>query len=257
MKTLITLIISCFIANTLCFGQHAHFTNSGTIEYQKTANMYAMMKRIFSADLYGGLQQQFIDNYQKNQPQFRVTKSTLTFADNKTLFKPVPLDAALPNFTTTFSEQLNTIYTDFGAQSTITEKNIRDNYILVKDSLRKITWKITGETRDVAGYPCRRANGLVLDSVYVVAFYTDKIPVSGGPESLSGLPGMILQASLTHENITWVATKVSETEIAPGTIVAPKKGKVMTPKQLLDLAKSYYGKQTDERTMTLIRGIMF
>jgi len=32
-------------------------------------------------------------------------------------------------------------------------------------------------------------------SIDVVAFYTDDIPVSGGPESFDGLTGMILQVA--------------------------------------------------------------
>jgi len=31
--------------------------------------------------------------------------------------------------------------------------------------------------------------------INAVAFYTDDIPVSGGPESFNGLPGMILQVA--------------------------------------------------------------
>ena len=31
--------------------------------------------------------------------------------------------------------------------------------------------------------------------INVVAFYKDDIPVSGGPESFNGLPGMILQVA--------------------------------------------------------------
>ncbi len=57
----------------------------------------------------------------------------------------------------------------------------------MQDSTRKITWKITDEMREIAGFSCRRANAIMLDSIYVVAFYTDQIPVSGGPESFSGL----------------------------------------------------------------------
>src|SRR6185437_10397918 len=101
------------------------------------------------------------------------------------------------------------------------QKTIFDQPFLVKDSLRKIKWKITDENREIAGYNCRRANGLMMDSIYVVAFYTDKIPVSGGPESFSGLPGMILEVALPHENVIWRATKVTEAEIPQGAITPP------------------------------------
>lgn len=103
---------------------------------------------------------------------------------------------------------------------------------MVKDSVRKITWKITDETREIAGYTCRRANALVMDSIYVVAFYAIQIPVSGGPESFTGLPGMILGLAIPHENITWFATKVTDMTVDPKAMVMPKKGKPVTGKQL-------------------------
>jgi GLPGLI family protein len=131
------------------------------------------------------------------------------------------------------------------------EKHVFDEVFLVKDSTRHINWKITTETRDIAGYKCRRANALVLDSIYVVAFYTDEITTTGGPEMFNGLPGMILGVALPHENVTWFATKVSEVVVTPKQLAAPKQGKPTTNKGLVetlkgalkdwgDYAKSYY-----------------
>jgi len=70
----------------------------------------------------------------------------------------------------------------------------------------------------------------MMDSIYVVAFYTIAIPVSGGPESFSGLPGMILGVALPHENITWFATKVNDKPVP--SLKVPAKGKVVTNKEL-------------------------
>jgi GLPGLI family protein len=72
-----------------------------------------------------------------------------------------------------------------------------------------------------------------LDSIYVVAFYTDEIHVSGGPESFHGLPGMILGVAVPHENVTWFATKVTET-VDSKNIVPPKKGKEVNYRQMYD-----------------------
>jgi GLPGLI family protein len=103
-----------------------------------------------------------------------------------------------------------------------------DDAFLVRDTARRINWKITDETREIAGYMCRRANAIVMDSIYVVAFYSDEIPVSGGPESFSGLPGMILGLALPHENVTWFATKVTDLPVAEAALKVPAKGKVVT-----------------------------
>jgi GLPGLI family protein len=74
----------------------------------------------------------------------------------------------------------------------------------------------------------------MLDSIYVVAFYTEEIPVSGGPESFCGLPGMILGVALPHENVTWFATKVTDMPIDDKALTPPKKGKAVNNKQLHD-----------------------
>ncbi|MBS1566928.1 MAG: GLPGLI family protein, partial [Bacteroidetes bacterium] len=108
---------------------------------------------------------------------------------------------------------------------------------LLQDSTRRIRWKITDETRNIAGFECRRANALILDSVYVVAFYTDEIPTSGGPESFSGLPGMILGLALPHEHISWFASYLQATAVSDGDMKTPAKGKKISRKDLQDLLK--------------------
>ncbi|MBS1664969.1 MAG: GLPGLI family protein, partial [Bacteroidetes bacterium] len=64
--------------------------------------------------------------------------------------------------------------------------------------------------------------------IYVVAFYTDEILTSGGPESFTGLPGMILGVSLPHEHISWFATKVEGAPVADSQLNPPVKGKKST-----------------------------
>jgi GLPGLI family protein len=77
----------------------------------------------------------------------------------------------------------------------------------------------------IAGFACRRANAIIMDSIYVVAFYTDEIITPGGPESFTGLPGMILGVALPHEHLTWFATKVQATPVTAAELAAPAKGK--------------------------------
>jgi GLPGLI family protein len=72
-----------------------------------------------------------------------------------------------------------------------------------------------------------------MDSIYVVAFYTDEILTSGGPESFSGLPGMILGVALPHEHVSWFATRVQGISIPDAQVGAPVKGKKITNAALL------------------------
>jgi GLPGLI family protein len=122
------------------------------------------------------------------------------------------------------------------------QKTVFGENFLLADSTRKIKWKITDETREVAGYTCRRANAIVMDSIYVVAFFAEKIHISGGPESFGGLPGMILELALPHENVIWRAVKVSDMAIPVNTVSPPKDGKTTDLKsltgQIKDLVKN-------------------
>ncbi|MDB5008497.1 MAG: hypothetical protein JWQ84_1484 [Mucilaginibacter sp.] len=227
MKTLlITFTGLLLLTGNLLFGQNTHFITSGIVEYEKTVNMFALLKKQINKDNEAFFQPIY-DQFVKNQPQFKKLKSTLNFADTKTLFTPLEEENTSGNF---FSDnamvtQNNTIFTDLQTKTAVDQKKVFEEIFLLRDSTRNIHWKITDETREIAGFTCRRANAIVMDSVYVVAFYTDRIPVSGGPESFTGLPGMILGVALPHENITWFATKVTEMPLDTKAMPAPKKGK--------------------------------
>ncbi len=90
--------------------------------------------------------------------------------------------------------------------------------IIVQDSIKNIQWKLSNETRMIAGFNCRKATGKIFDSVYVFAFYTDEILIPGGPASINGLPGTILGVTIPRLFTSWIATKVSVTSVAENDI---------------------------------------
>jgi GLPGLI family protein len=232
MKKLTILTSLILGLSTSLFAQNARFATEGVIEFERNINMYAIIGKQVTDD--NPWITQIFDSYKKNNPQFKVVKSNLYFTKDKTMFKPVEDDSPpiqyfgdSPDFT-----QVNVVLSDLAAKTKLTQKKVYEETFLVKDSTRTINWKITGETREIAGYECRRANAVIMDSVYVVAFYTDEIPVSGGPESFNGLPGMILGLALPHENTTWFAKIVNDRTVDPKDMVPPKKGKPTDAKGL-------------------------
>lgn len=233
MKLSATLLLILSLVSSAIFAQNAHFSTDGIVEYDKTVNMFAVMKKTIDKDNESYMQQAY-DNYKRNQPQFKVLKSTLAFSKDKTLFTPIePENGNSSGFgASVMADQNNVIYNDFTTGLTTAQKKVYEETFLVKDTTRKINWKITSETRDIAGFKCRRANALILDSIYVVAFYTDEIPISGGPESFNGLPGMILGVALPHENVTWFATKVTDILSPAKPLAPPAKGKPTNNKEL-------------------------
>ncbi len=101
---------------------------------------------------------------------------------------------------------------------------MNDLYLL-SNPLRKIDWKIGSEIRKIAGFDCRKAVGKIMDSIIVIAFYSDEIIPSGGPESFTGLPGMILGLAIPRMHATWYATKLELIDISDKDLQAPKKAK--------------------------------
>ena len=235
-KPLFSILILMLILANSVFGQHARFTTEGTIEFEKSVNMHALIKKNMNKDNEFYYVPAF-EEFKKTQAQFKVLKSMLVFSKDKALFTPEPVDVSARTWFSDIaaSTQNNIIYTDLSSGTSIVQKSVFEETFLVSDSTRKINWKITSETREIAGYNCRRANAIIMDSIYVVAFYTDEIPVSGGPESFTGLPGMILGVAMPYENISWFAKLVTDKPIASGLLAAPKKGKATDNKGLLTI----------------------
>lgn len=130
----------------------------------------------------------------------------------------------------------NIWYNDYRNENFVQQKSVFGDTYILTDSLIKIDWKMTNESREIAGFNCRKAVGKLFDSVYVFAFYTDEITVSGGPMSLHGLPGMILGITIPRMFCSWVATKLEVSGVNYAKINAPAKGKKKKAKELQETA---------------------
>jgi len=117
------------------------------------------------------------------------------------------------------------VYNDYKTGTSIAQKPVYEETFLVEDSLSKIKWKITPDTRTIAGFECRKAVGILDDSIAVFAFYTDELMISGGPEGIHGLPGMILGIGVPRLHTTWFATKVEVFDVNMGPVKPATKGK--------------------------------
>jgi len=232
-------ILTLIFTINYAMAQNARFVHQGIIEFEKKINIYALLKDQAKRYPDNFWSAQALEQYQKNNPQFKTLKSELIFKNDLTLFNPMADESTNNSWANNFAsaKQNNIILTNLKSGTGINQKSVYEETYLVKDSIRKINWKITDEFRTIAGYDCRRANALIMDSIYVVAFYAESIPVSGGPETFSGLPGMILGVALPREHITWFATGVKDVEIADDKLKAPTKGKPVSKKQLSDILK--------------------
>ena len=237
MKTISILIISLLFSHLL-FAQQSKIISGGTVEYDETINMFGIgrINLQLNNNQEKDVQYQAFEQYQQNHPQFVTLKCKLAFNSSRSIYNTArPYEEVVAFQANPLINKYNITYNDYTTGISITQRNVAGQQFLVTDSSRKIKWKIIPDiTREIAGYTCYEAHGLIQDSLYVVAFYTDAIKISGGPESFHGLPGMILQVVLPHEHVNWTATKVTEATIPNTDIVPPIKGKPMNNKQLAD-----------------------
>jgi GLPGLI family protein len=114
------------------------------------------------------------------------------------------------------------------------QKPVFEETFLVDDSLAKINWKITADTRLIAGFECRKAVGIIHDTIAIFAFYTDELLIQGGPESIHGLPGMILGMGVPRLHTTWFATKVEVNNVNMNSVIPATKGKKVNYKTMIE-----------------------
>lgn len=177
-------------------------------------------------------------------PRFKTGYYTLTFSGNKSLYQfdhwSIP---KLPDFMTSGDENEKYFY-NYNTGSFNIQKNVEGSNINVADSIRKLNWKLANEYRVIAGFNCRKAYAVVLDSVYVFAFYTDEITIPGGPASFNGLPGTILGITVPRLYTSWIATKVEVNGINVNSIkpVDTKKNITMSDLKslIMDRTKDWY-----------------
>jgi GLPGLI family protein len=191
-------------------------------------------------------------------------KYLLTFNKNEALFEQVQeLDKPKPSDDNGFSFSIKISgdgnkYINTKDKISIEEEDLMDEEFLVKDSLQKIDWTLSDETKKIGDYMCLKATYIIQISkihqqsydkylekiekgekplfeikkpepTTVIAWYTPEIPVSFGPAGIWGLPGLILQ--LEESKLIYLCTKVSLKNNEKVKIKIPNQGKIVTKKE--------------------------
>ena len=201
------------------------FFSTVKIEFEKTVATQA---------LYKEMEPEWFERIKDQLPKTSITYFDFIADSTHSIYKP---GREVPTNTRTWFQPMankNTVYTDFQANTSISQKPIYEETFLVQDSLLKIKWKITADTRTIAGFECRKAVGILFDTVAVFAFYTDELMISGGPEGIQGLPGMILGMGIPRLHATWFASKVQVVNVPTGQIQPAAKGKKTNRKTMLE-----------------------
>ena len=202
---------------------------AGTVTYERTSKI-----QISFSDTHGsGMEQQM--------PKTRTDKFELTFANNQSLWKSSEED---DNGTTDVSGgdgggmqirmvvagSNDVLYSNFETGKKVEKRELFDKTFVIDDTINKLKWKMTGETKTILGQPCMKAtsnriitrtmmnmdNGKmerkeIQDTSNIVAWFTSSIPVSAGPAEYQGqLPGLILEMDVKDGTQIFKATAISE-----------------------------------------------
>ena len=201
------------------------------------------------------MQMNIADNGQPAQTinQTRKDNYELLFGDNKSLWKPGEEDNDNSEASGNGMQikmigpgQNDVIYQDLSTGKVIQQKEMMDKKFIIDDSVHKLSWKITGETKTILGHLCSQAtaqrtgkrmqmnmdNGKmerkeIQDTSNITVWFTSEIPVAAGPEVGGQLPGLILELDMNHGRVTYVAKEITlKGDIA--SIKPPTKGKKVT-----------------------------
>lgn len=198
--------------------------------------------------------------FQNMIPRERKDRFELLFGDGKSLWQPS--EDANQGDDMSFSDgggmrmmirmpgSEDITYHNIAESKKVEQRELGGKNYIIADSIRKMSWKLAGETKTILGYNCMKAtsqrtqenvrmtveNGQakrerVMDTLNIVAWFTNEIPGSFGPESYQGqLPGTILEVDVNNGRNTFKAVEFSpKADIAK--IKEPAKGKKSTPEE--------------------------
>ena len=228
---IIYIVVLTFIVGTSA--AQVNFISAGKITYERRVSQFAALVNAEAED------NMWMEELKKQFPKVVADNYTLQF-NNKESFYYLTKENPDNKYINMIFKPTETNYVNQKHESGMVTNaaSVFETNYLVNDSLVKYEWKITGEVRDIAGFECKKAVTKICDSVVVVAFYTDQIPLQAGPENFNGLPGMILGIAVPRLGTTIFATSIS-LQAAPNYVLPTlSKPKKTTIKQLdTDLVK--------------------
>jgi len=122
------------------------------------------------------------------------------------------------------------IYKNYLDKLMLSQSKLEGKEYLIEEPLTEIKWKIGRKKREISGFHCIEATTKTSTGTPVVAWYTPDIPVSDGPLSYWGLPGLILYMDINNGGRVISCTSVEPVDDLPA-IETPTEGERVSRKQ--------------------------
>lgn len=233
------VFIGALIFTLFNFKINAQHTDTFVIKYEKKINVHKRFEDSKGENWY----EEFI----KRTPKYYVEEHLLIALENASVYSKIVDENAAPNRNNGlwgYSSDENKVYNNFLTQKTIATREVFEDKFLIQDSLKKLNWKLTTDTRVIEGYNCRKATTVIFDSIEVIAFYAEELVMSTGPEFFQGLPGAILGLAIPDIHLTIFATQVKRTVSKEQfeKFSVPTEGKKSNYEKVHDLLQKAVGK---------------
>ena len=249
----IQLVFGFLIALTSISTKATAQMKEGKISYERKINMHRNLP----------------DPQMKSMvPEFRTDKFELIFNESVSLFRSVVDEEAPDPFANAgggggggmrFNFRMPTAntFTDIAKQMQYEERAFFEKEFLIVDSIKQYKWKLSEETKTIAKQLCKKATTMISapqmrmrisiggsanntdttantprapKETELVVWYAENIPVSFGPDSYNGLPGVIMEIDQDNGANVTTAVEVS-TKYPKKELVAPTKGEKMNRAQ--------------------------
>lgn len=161
------ILAIAFLFCAFSAGAQTTFLNQVSIEFEKRVAVWPLLKEI---------QPEWFERSKDNRPQETFTYFNFTGDANHSLYKQTKA-AVIPRgkWFDPFADN-NVVYNNYKTGTTTAQKPIYEETYLVEDSLLKIKWKITPDTRTIAGFDCRKAVGILYDTIAVFVILCRRNP---------------------------------------------------------------------------------
>lgn len=251
MKTLLSTLTLAFVfsANAQNFKGKAIYKTSMKSNFK------------ISAENNPGMDENMQEEIRKRMQKMNQKTYVLEFNKyNSTYTQKVSLDAPKTSI-----GKISPIMMSFGGtgNSSIYYKNIQEKRFvnqteimgkrfLVKDKLPEHPWKLSSETKHIGNYTCYKATyskevenknitfkdgdsveSIKKETIVTTAWYTPQIPVSNGPGTYQGLPGLILE--INDGKKVFVCTEIILNSSEKTNIMEPTKGKIVSQNKFIKI----------------------
>jgi len=230
----------------------------GKVIYQRTMSMNNMrFGPAGGANLPPELQAQL-----DKMPKTRTDDFELLFTSQHSLYQYLPNAVDEGGGTTSVSgggvniqmrmPGINDVtYIDFAKQIRLDQRDIMEKNFVVSDTLTRLQWKMSEETKPILNFIARKATGttivqrprvtmengemkreMINDTIKVVGWYTTDVPVPAGPNFAGQLPGLILELDVNDGQSVTKAIEFS-LKMAANKIKEPNDGKKITAAEFI------------------------